>query len=317
MIANIEANETIKSLELALEDSQRKLYNERMNSQNLEYMLAGIREELQDISNKSPSEQSVCARSSISSLNSMQRYQAYLHRSASQTSSSSFSGRRSPLAAMTDPDEMRTRIKELESQKSALQDALRSLKERHELETKHNADRTKLLQNQLHRQRDASKAITTRRFTHEKDLLLLKDQISVMKTRLSSAQTGKFSLEKDLLDMKQQFKNISAQHAESQSRELTQVDALSQKLVAAKSQQKQSSMLAESYRLALHQLDLERQKMKDEHVRLTSSLHNNSQRLFEFSSQIQKLVEDNHAFSSSPYLGVSLLDQVKVSSLKN
>ncbi|KAK7207952.1 hypothetical protein BZA70DRAFT_293254 [Myxozyma melibiosi] len=306
--ANIEANETIKSLELALEDSQRKLYNERMNSQNLEYMLTGMREELQEVSIRSPSELSMAARAS----SSMQMLQNGSHaRSISESSARSFAsskGSSAAINAMTDPEEMRMRIKDLETQKSALQDALRSLKDRHEIELKRHAEKEATLQKHLVRSRELVKtAVSARKVTGEKDVLMLREQVAVMKSKLVGAQAGKDELQRNLLELKQQFESITQAHEASQSRQLSQSEQMSGQLATIQAQR-------DHYKALLEKLERDRQQMKEEHQRMTDTLHSNSQRISEFSSQIQKLVADNHAFSSTPYLGVSLFDQMKVGS---
>ncbi|KAJ8104089.1 hypothetical protein POJ06DRAFT_272727 [Lipomyces tetrasporus] len=196
LAANIEATENVRSLEVALEEAQRKLYNERMNAQNLEFMLTSIREELQDMSDKSPAELESRARSSIASLNMLQRYQIKASPRGSLNS-----GSISP--DLSDPESMKARIDELESQRDALQEALRSLKERHALEVKQVSEQAKSLQSQLNRARDLAKAIATRRVVHDKDMALFRQQLDAMKLKLAASQEEKTVLEINLKELKE------------------------------------------------------------------------------------------------------------------
>ncbi|KAK9349532.1 hypothetical protein V1522DRAFT_396737 [Lipomyces starkeyi] len=195
LAANIEATENVRSLEVALEEAQRKLYNERMNAQNLEFMLTSIREELQDMSDKPPAELESRARSSIASLNMLQRYQVKASPRGSITS-------RSVSPDLSDPESMKARIEELEAQRDALQEALRGLKDRYALEVKQGSEQARSLQTQLNRARDLTKAIAARRIIHDKDMSFFKEQLEVMKLKLATSQEEKVVLEKNLKELK-------------------------------------------------------------------------------------------------------------------
>ncbi|KAK9389909.1 hypothetical protein V1515DRAFT_592213, partial [Lipomyces mesembrius] len=195
LAANIEATENVRLLEVALEDAQRKLYNERMNGQNLEFMLTSIREELQDMSDKPSAELESRARSSIASLNMLQRYQV---KASSRESINS----RSVSPDLSDPDSMKARIEELEAQRDALQEALRGLKDRYALEVKQGSEQARSLQTQLNRARDLAKAIAARRVIHDKDMSFFKEQLEAMKLKLAASQEEKVVLEKNLKEIK-------------------------------------------------------------------------------------------------------------------
>ncbi|KAK9432389.1 hypothetical protein V1505DRAFT_398540 [Lipomyces doorenjongii] len=195
LLANIEATENVRSLEVALEEAQRKLYNERMNAQNLEFMLTSIREELQDMSDKPPAELESRARSSIVSLNMLQRYQV-------KTSPRESINSRSVSPDLSDPDSMKARIEELEAQRDALQEALRGLKDRYALEVKQGSEQARSLQTQLNRARDLAKAIAARRVIHDKDMSSFKEQLEAMKLKLAASQEEKVALEKNLKELK-------------------------------------------------------------------------------------------------------------------
>ncbi|KAK9377937.1 uncharacterized protein V1513DRAFT_435646 [Lipomyces chichibuensis] len=219
LAANIEATENVRSLEVALEEAQRKLYNERMNAQNLEFMLTSIREELQDMSDKPPAELERRARSSIASLNMLQRYQV-------KTSPRGSINSRSVSPDLSDPESMKVRIEELEAQRDALQEALRGLKDRYALEVKQGSEQARSLQTQLNRARDLAKAIAARRIIHDKDMSFFKEQLEAMKLKLAVSQEEKVVLEKNLKELKDTVveTNTDEHEAEPAERQVTQED---------------------------------------------------------------------------------------------
>ncbi|KAK9240716.1 hypothetical protein V1525DRAFT_429714 [Lipomyces kononenkoae] len=196
LAANIEATENVRLLEIALEEAQRKLYNERMNAENLEFMLTSIREELQDMTDKPSAELDSRARSSIASLNMLKQCQVSASPRGSLNS-------RYGSPDLSDPDSVRVRIEELEAQRDALQEALRGLKDRHSLEVKRSSEQAKLLQTQLNRARDLAKAIAARRVIHDKDLSWFKEQLEAVKRQLIVSQEEKAALETNYNQLKE------------------------------------------------------------------------------------------------------------------
>ncbi|KAK9370013.1 hypothetical protein V1509DRAFT_618281 [Lipomyces kononenkoae] len=207
LAANIEATENMRSLEIALEEAQRKLYNERMNAENLEFMLTSIREELQDMTDKPTAELESRARSSIASLNMLKR--------SPRGSLNSSHGSPEPF----DPDSARARIEELEAQRDALQEALRGLKDRHALEAKRSSEQANLLHTQLNRARDLAKAIAARRVVHDKDMSFFKEQLEAVKRQLIVSQEEKAALERTYNQLKETVLGAHANIHEAESTE--------------------------------------------------------------------------------------------------
>lgn len=89
-------------------------------------------------------------------------------------------------------------IKDLESQREALQQAIRSLKERYTLELKHNVEKIKSLESQLAREKGRAKAMAARRPTLDRDAAFIKDDVTTLKTNLANALYDKAAFEKRL-----------------------------------------------------------------------------------------------------------------------
>ncbi|KAK9468930.1 hypothetical protein V1512DRAFT_220556 [Lipomyces arxii] len=320
MNANIEANETIKSLEAALEDAQRKLYNERTNAQNLEFMLTGLCEELHEMSGK-PIERADRARSSIMSMTMMQRMQA-----------------RGNSADGTDPVSLTTKIEELETQKDELQQALRHLKDSHQVESNDSAQRILFLHAQLARSRDVAKTIASRRKANETDLRRIQYQLSQMQAKLSIAQTEKTSLSNTLEELKQKVLNLDSERvrAENTARKSAELEMtkgfndriedltanlnqkiaevnlltsnldkeqaesrrMTERVARAEERQQSAEKAAEEHQTLLRSLSANRRELQSEHARMTSELESSTKKFEEFANQIQNHIASNRSFAS-------------------
>ncbi|KAK9473949.1 uncharacterized protein V1510DRAFT_413135 [Dipodascopsis tothii] len=220
-----EVQAKLSLLESALDDARRKLTFERSNGHNLEYLLASMKEELEDdskfshdkIENRSlsvsphmlsgasspvASEMSAAtgARwererlydlSRPSSKGNLEEPERVLSKSVSQHSLGSMTSGASAHQEATE------QIKDLESQREALQQAIRSLRERYTLELKHSNDKVKSLEAQLNRERGRSKAIAARRPIIGNEAPGEKGEVAAIKSSLSLALAENAMLEKN------------------------------------------------------------------------------------------------------------------------
>ncbi|KAK9479662.1 hypothetical protein V1514DRAFT_304400 [Lipomyces japonicus] len=313
--SDFDQSENVHALELALEDAQRKLYNERLNAQNLEFMLNGIREELQEMSDKSPMERQARARSSIASFTVL-------------TKISPNSNRQS----QSDTEVLNDKVADLEGQRDALQDALRSLRQRQDLQEKNYELKVKSMQSQLERAKEISKALVARKFLHQQDLSSVDGQLRNLKLELSNAHDEKILLSDDLAGLKQKMAGLkdivdsNSAHNDQLARiaELNQkleksnqqililssdfdrerqdtkalVESLEDRALQAENQQRMANDIAEEHKTLMRTLSSNRKQMHEEHTKMTTDLEGSTKKLQEFAAEIQRHVEVNRNFAS-------------------
>ncbi|KAK9452990.1 hypothetical protein V1511DRAFT_463348 [Dipodascopsis uninucleata] len=195
--------EAVRSLETALEDTQRKLHNERLNAQNLEYMLNGMLEEIKGMAEKPSDEQIRRVRQSVVSF---AKLQVSNFDGTGITRNSSGTGNEDAA----DVEALKTKISSLEEQRDVLQQALRGLRERHELSERQTAEREKMLQSQLQRAKDIAHTVSTKRHSCTREILTVKDSVEQLKGRLVSAQQAKSDLEAGLKTIKMRLASIDS-----------------------------------------------------------------------------------------------------------
>ncbi|KAK9450480.1 uncharacterized protein V1518DRAFT_413950 [Limtongia smithiae] len=301
MSTNMAANDAVKSLQAELDATQRKLFNERINAQNLEYMLTSMREEIQT----SSARLSVSIAPSPRRVSHEQRKSQETAHARSMTMSTAVSSASSvPEDDWNDPEALQTRMGELQSQRDALHDALRSLRERHELESKRRQEQVQSLQTQLTRARDLCKAISGRRRAHDQDLVALQRKFDTLRIKCEHAQDRKDTLTAQLAQMREDLTRIgnearagSAALDEKLDSSSARIAELERQIVSSEQQRLQAEALIEQQNAMIQKLLQSRNNMKVEHMRMVTELETNAQRLHGFMADLQQHVDSSRAFS--------------------
>ncbi|AEO53933.1 hypothetical protein MYCTH_44689 [Thermothelomyces thermophilus ATCC 42464] len=106
---------------------------------------------------------------------------------------------RSNSTKVSEPrDVLADRLKDVEAQRDALHSALKSLLERQELQNRENAKRIR----QLEMERDRLLAASPRKAGYEREVSILRDEISVLRRRAEEAIEQKWQVEKGLAGLK-------------------------------------------------------------------------------------------------------------------
>jgi chromosome segregation ATPase len=106
---------------------------------------------------------------------------------------------RSNTTKLTEPrDVLAERLKDVEAQRDALHSALRSLLERQDLQNRENSKRIR----QLEMERDRLLSASPKKAGYERDVSVLRDEISVLRRRAEEAIEQKWQVEKGLSGLK-------------------------------------------------------------------------------------------------------------------
>ncbi|KAK9460542.1 uncharacterized protein V1516DRAFT_676991 [Lipomyces oligophaga] len=209
-----------------------------MNAQNLEVLLMSIREELQEVAsqtgatvsgpasgsrarNLSPATRTIGSddprRESIAAMQTRLELAAAHMRPQSRLRMSML--KEVTPSELTEGDNLEERLREVEAQRTALQESLHSLRTRYQSETQRNAQSLEVMRRQVLETRNLFKAMVPK----PNDLLLpqlgsgttgvaspelARQQAEVIRARLSAAEREKTELENSLVDMKQQLLRI-------------------------------------------------------------------------------------------------------------
>jgi chromosome segregation ATPase len=234
-----DASSRVKELEAICEDLSRRLSEERQVKNNFEDLLGALKGELQTASNERDNlrdeivpqlrarvegleaEAAEHARLTYDTSKMQQELQLLrsenaelkqtgtrmsmaLSRSASVTGGSFRKTRpqsisRSNSTRPTEPREvLAERLKDVEAQRDALHSALRSLLERQELQNRENAKRIR----QLEMERDRLLTASPKKAGYEREVSILRDEISVLRRRAEEAIEQKWQVEKGLAGLK-------------------------------------------------------------------------------------------------------------------
>ncbi|KAK3941511.1 hypothetical protein QBC46DRAFT_430831 [Diplogelasinospora grovesii] len=250
-----DASGRVKELETMCEELRRKLAEERQVKDNFEDLVSAMKGELQSAANERDNlrdeivpqlrarveglemEAAENARmaydasklqhelESLKSQNSElkqtgTRMSMALSRSAS-VAGASFQNRsrpqslsRSNTVKPTEPREvLAERLKDVEAQRDALHSALKSLLERQELQDRENAKRIKLLEIE----RDRLLSASPKKVGYEREVSILRDEISVLRRRAEEAIEQKWQVEKGLGGLKMDLDRAEAEIASLRS----------------------------------------------------------------------------------------------------
>ncbi|KAM7219166.1 hypothetical protein V8F06_005463 [Rhypophila decipiens] len=230
----------VRELEATCEDLRRKLSEERQVKDNFEDLLSALKGELQNASNERDNLRDEIVpqlrarvegleaeaaehvklaydtskiQQELQSLKSENaelkqtgtRMSTVLSRSAS-VAGSSYNNRsrpqslsRSNTVKQSEPREvLAERLKDVEAQRDALHSALKNLLERQEFQNRENAKRIR----QLEMERDRLLSANPKKAGYEKEVALLRDEISVLRRRAEEAIEQKWQVEKGLGGLK-------------------------------------------------------------------------------------------------------------------
>ncbi|KAJ4296061.1 hypothetical protein N0V88_004763 [Collariella sp. IMI 366227] len=240
-----------------------------------------------------------------------------LARSASVTGGSFRKGRqqsisRSNTVRQSEPrDVLAERIKDVEAQRDALHSALKSLLERQELQNRENSKRIR----QLEAERDRLLSATPKKAGYEREVSVLRDEISVLRRRAEEAIEQKWQVEKGLaghserdlpvtsasleqayhdlqtayLDALERIKSLEETSHPNNETQLA-ISRLEQSLSTALSDRDSARGEAASYLSSLHAL--EQQHLTTEQD-LASQLHASALRVEQLASQVRAQLEAN------------------------
>ncbi|KAL2154402.1 hypothetical protein VTH82DRAFT_3078 [Thermothelomyces myriococcoides] len=121
---------------------------------------------------------------------------------------------RSSSTKVSEPrDVLAERLKDVEAQRDALHSALKSLLERQELQNRENAKRIR----QLEMERDRLLAASPKKAGYEREVSILRDEISVLRRRAEEAIEQKWQVEKGLAGLKMDLDRAESEIASLRS----------------------------------------------------------------------------------------------------
>ncbi|EED24108.1 conserved hypothetical protein [Talaromyces stipitatus ATCC 10500] len=222
-VDNSNLSSKTKELEVALEDTRRKLLEERQLKDNFEDLLTAMRVELEQLRNERdhfrdeivPALQagqknrfqaiaeedgvgrnrgSVVGLSRSNSLARMPKRSSMAGGGLSR--SNSISGNNRPVESR---ESLADRVKDVEAQRDALHQALRSLLDRQAWQARENEKRIKILEMELTKAQDIG---SPRKLGYEKEVRNLREEINLLRRRADEALEQKWQCEKGLSGLK-------------------------------------------------------------------------------------------------------------------
>lgn len=204
-----------KELELALDDTRRKLIEERQLKDNFEDLLTAMRVELEQLRN----ERDHLRDEVIPSMQQSQksgRIQAIYEEDGFNSKRSSMIGlsRSNSLARLPNKrssyaqsgglsgesrESLVDRVKDVEAQRDALHKALKSLLHRQAYQARENEKRIKILEFELHKAEEVS---SPRKLGYQREVRNLREEINHLRRRADDALDQKWQCEKGLAGLK-------------------------------------------------------------------------------------------------------------------
>lgn len=276
-----------KELETALENTKRKLLEERQSKDNFEDLLTAMRVELEQLRNDrdqlrdgnklaeeiealkienaslaqlqngrfaSIAEEGGSPRNSsvgLSRSNSLARKPSGLARSSSLSRSNSVTnkGNNSPETRESLVD----KVHDIEVQRDALHETLRKLLNRQEYQARDYEKRVRMLEMELAL---AQQSDQTRKLGYERDVRNLRDEVNHLRMRAEDALDGKWQCEKNLAGLKMDLDR--AEQETSSLRALLQEDTAAAELAAGQESLAGAATSTFSLQFAFQQLQADR-----------------------------------------------------------
>lgn len=277
-----------KELETALENTKRKLLEERQSKDNFEDLLTAMRVELEQLRNDrdqlrdgsrlaeeiealkienaslaqlqggrfaSIAEEGSSPRNSafgLSRSNSLARKPSGLARSGSLSRSNSVSNNKGGNSPET-RESLVDKVADVEVQRDALHQTLRNLLERQAYQARDFEKRTRMLEMEL---AISQQSHQPRKPGYERDVNNLRDEVNVLRTRAEDALDGKWQSEKNLAGLKMDLDR--AEQETSSLRVLLQEDTAAAQLVAGQEGFSGETATSTSLQSAFQQLQADR-----------------------------------------------------------
>ncbi|CAG8216166.1 unnamed protein product [Penicillium olsonii] len=278
-----------KELETALENTKRKLLEERQSKDNFEDLLTAMRVELEQLRNDrdqlrdgsrmaeeiealkienaslaqlqggrfaSIAEEGSSPRNSafgLSRSNSLARKPSGLARSGSLSRSNSVSNNKGVNSPET-RESLVDKVQDVEVQRDALHQTLRSLLERQAYQARDYEKRTRMLEMELALAQEQSEQ--PRKLGYKRDVCILRDEVNVLRMRAEDALDGKWRSEKNLAGLKMDLDR--AEQDTSSLRALLQEDTAAAELAAGQEAFSSETANSSSLQSAFQQLQADR-----------------------------------------------------------
>ncbi|CAG8084187.1 unnamed protein product [Penicillium salamii] len=278
-----------KELETALENTKRKLLEERQSKDNFEDLLTAMRVELEQLRNDrdqlrdgsrlaeeiealkienaslaqlqggrfaSIAEEGGSPRNSafgLSRSNSLARKPSSLARSGSLSRSNSVSNNNKGGNSPETRESLVDKVNDVEMQRDALQQTLRSLLERQAYQARDFEKRTRMLEMELAL---AQQSEQPRKLGYKRDVCILRDEVNVLRMRAEDALDGKWQSEKNLAGLKMDLDR--AEQETSSLRVLLQEDTAAAELAAGQEGFSSETATSTSLQSAFQQLQADR-----------------------------------------------------------